>query len=162
MSIEIGLAYHVVRLRQPIRSGNGAIDCDETAVCVLNPRKVRYVVQDCRHACIRVSQLDRVLPQPLAHCVEGIHQLIELVAFDPQTPQAQRRQFGARRDAGRRCGDVQQMSSRQVVHDEQDEERDQECLGGVAQEDDDGLSGQVAIDVRTRSNPVFRASSLIA
>ena len=99
---------------------------------------------------LRVAQLGGVLAQPLTHRVECVRQLVELVAFGAGAPQPQRRRMGVRRHLRDRSGDVQDVARRQVVHDEQDEERDQEGLGGVAEQDDQRLRRQVAIDVGER------------
>ena len=91
VKLEIGLADHLARLGKALAGGEGPVDGDEVAARVLHPCEVRDVVQDRRHACIGVPELHGVLPQPLAHRVEGVHQLVEFIALARRAPQSQRR-----------------------------------------------------------------------
>ncbi len=156
----VGLAGHLSRVGKAFRGGERAVDRHVVAAGVLHPREVGDVVQDRSHARIGGAKLHRVPPQPFAHRVQGIHQLVEFVAFARQPPQSQRRGLRVRRDAPQRRGDLQQVAGRQPVHDEQDEKGDQESLGRVAQEDDDGLRRQAAVDVRQRRLDMEHADDL--
>jgi hypothetical protein len=84
-------------------------------------------------------------------------ELVELVAGRLGAVDAQRRGLGVGRHGGHRRGDRHQVARGQPLHDEEDEERHQKGLGGVAQEDDRALHQHVAVDVGQRGLDAQRA-----
>ncbi len=148
MDFQVGLADHLGGLREALCCGERAIDGEIAAVRILHPGQVRNVIQDGSHARIGVSDVDRVPAQSFTHGVDRIDEPIEFVAFPRLSLQPQQGGARIRRDGRHRFGNVHQMTGRQSVDDEEYETGDQKRLRGIAQEDDQGLREQPAVDVR--------------